>query len=199
MRVVNKLTAAKVASLSRRGLYADGLGLYLQIAKGGTKSWLLRFMRDGQARKMGLGPVHTITLAMARERATEARRQLIDGIDPIDARKAAKQVARLKAAKALTFGECAQKYIEAHKAGWKNAKHAAQWTSTLSTYVYPHLGTLPVSAIDVGLVLKSLEPIWTEKPETASRVRGRIESILDWATARQYRSGDNPARWRGLA
>lgn len=197
MRQVNKLSTAKVASLSKRGLYADGLGLYLQVAEGGTKSWLFRFMKDGRARKMGLGPVHTVTLAMAREKATEARRRLLDGIDPIEARKEARQAARIEAAKALTFRECAEKYIAAHSAGWKNAKHAAQWTATLKTYAYPHFGDLPVASIDVGLVLKAVEPIWNIKTETASRVRGRIESVLDWATARRYRTGENPARWRG--
>lgn len=197
MRQINKLSTAKVASLSKRGLYADGLGLYLQVAEGGTKSWLFRFMKDGRARKMGLGPVHTVTLAMAREKATEARRRLLDGIDPIEARKETRQAARLDAAKALTFRECAEKYIAAHSTGWKNAKHAGQWASTLETYAYPHFGNLPVASIDVGLVLKALEPIWNIKTETASRVRGRIESVLDWATARKYRTGENPARWRG--
>lgn len=197
MRAVNKLTSLKVASLSKRGLYADGLGLYLQVAEGGTKSWLFRFMRDGRARKMGLGPVHTVTLAMARDKATEARRKLLDDIDPIEMRKEARQTARLEAATALSFKECAERYIAAHRSGWKNEKHAAQWAATLDAYAYPCFGDLAVASIDVGLVLKALEPIWNVKPETASRVRGRIESVLDWATARKYRAGDNPARWRG--
>ena len=197
MRQINKLSAAKVASLSKPGLYADGLGLYLQVSQYGTKSWLFRFMRDGQARKMGLGPIHTVTLAMAREKATEARRKLLDNIDPIEQRKEVRQTARIEAAKPMTFAQCAEKYIDAHKAGWKNAKHAAQWQATLDTYVHPIFGSLPVASIDVGLVLKALEPIWNTKPETASRVRGRIESILDWATARKHRAGDNPARWKG--
>ena len=197
MRQVNKLSTAKVSSLTKRGLYADGLGLYLQVAEGGTKSWLFRFMKDGRARKMGLGPVHTVTLAMAREKATEARRLLLEDIDPIEARKKARQSARFEASKALTFRECAEKYIAARKAGWKNEKHAAQWSATLETYVYPHFGDVPVASVDVGLVLKALEPIWSTKTETASRVRGRIESVLNWAAARNYRNGENPARWRG--
>lgn len=197
MRAVNMLTSLKVASLSKRGLYADGLGLYLQVAEGGTKSWLFRFMRAGRARKMGLGPVHTVTLAMARDKAAEARRKLLDDIDPIEMRKETRQTVRLEAAKALTFKECAERYIAAHRSGWKNEKHAAQWTATLETYVYPEFGDLSVASIDVGLVLKALEPIWNIKPETAARVRGRIESVLDWAAARKYRVGDNPARWRG--
>src|SRR5690554_5993812 len=114
MRAINKLTPLKVSSLSKRGLYADGLGLYLQVAQGGTKSWLFRFTRDGRARKMGLGPVHTVTLAMARERAMECRRQLLSGIDPIDARAASREAERLETAKSLTFKECAEKYIIAH-------------------------------------------------------------------------------------
>ena len=120
-----------------------------------------------------------------------------DGIDPIDARRAAKQQARLDAAKAMTFKECAASYIASHKAGWRNDKHAAQWEATLATYAEPVMGNLSVQAIDTALVLKVLEPIWTTKPETAGRVRGRIEAILDWAKVRGYRAGENPARWRG--
>jgi integrase len=197
MRTVNKLAPLKVASISKRGLYADGLGLYLQVAEGGTKSWLFRFMREGRARKMGLGPVHTVTLSMARDKATECRRQLLDDTDPIEARAALRQAKRVDAAKSLTFRECAGKYIMAHRAGWKNAKHAAQWTSTLETYAFGIFGDIPVAAVDLPLVLKALEAIWTTKPETAARVRGRIESILDWASARGYRHGENPARWKG--
>lgn len=197
MRAMNKLTAAEVRTMSKPGLYADGLGLYLQVAAGGSKSWIFRFMRDGQARKMGLGSTHTITLAMAREKATECRRTLLDDTDPIESRKEQRAAKRLTDAKSMTFKECAALYINAHRAGWKNIKHAAQWPATLETYVYPHFGDLPVAKIDVALVTMALEPIWTKKPETASRVRGRIESVLDWATARNFRTGDNPARWRG--
>jgi integrase len=197
MRAINKLTTAKVASISKSGLYGDGLGLYLQVAQGGSKAWLFRFMKDGRARKMGLGPVHTVPLKEAREKAAECRRSLLNDIDPIESRKETRQARHLRAAKALTFKECAEKYIASHRSGWKNAKHAAQWTATLDTYVFGVFGSLPVASVDVAMVLKSLEPIWNEKPETASRVRGRIESILDWAAARKHRDGDNPARWRG--
>lgn len=197
MRAINKLSTAKVASLSKPGLYADGLGLYLQVAQGGSKSWVFRFMREGTPRKMGLGPVHTVSLKEAREKATECRRTLLADVDPIEARKSEKLAKRCAQAKALTFNECAERYIAAHRVGWKNVKHAAQWTSTLEAYAYPEFGDLAVAAIDVGLVLKVLEPIWLTKTETASRVRGRIESILDWATSRNYRQGENPARWRG--
>lgn len=197
MRGSNKLTALKVDKLTKPGRFADGNNLYLQIGPTGAKSWLFRFMRDGAARKMGLGPYPVVTLAMARDKALECRRKLVDDIDPIDERRETRLARRAEKAKAMTFKEAAGKYIDAHKAGWKNAKHGAQWTATLETYVYPKFGDLSVDAIDVGLVLKALEPIWTTKPETATRVRGRIESVLDWATARKLRTGDNPARWRG--
>jgi integrase len=167
------------------------------VSSGGTKSWVFRFKQAGKLRVMGLGPLHTIGLADAREKARECRRLRLEGKDPIEDRKVGRAAARLDAAKTITFKECAETYIAAHKAAWRNAKHAYQWPATLGTYVYPHFGALPVQGVDVGLVMKALEPIWTTKPETASRVRGRIESIIDWATARGYRRGENPARWRG--
>lgn len=197
MRTINKLSAQKIETLSKPGLYADGLGLYLQVSMSGTKSWLFRFMRDGKARKMGLGSLHTVSLKLARQKAQACRLKLDAGVDPIEERAEEKQARKLEAAKAITFKEAAEKYIAAHKPTWKNAKHAEQWPATLKAYVYPVIGDLPVSKIDVALVLKVLEPIWAEKPETASRVRGRVESVLDWARARHLRSGDNPARWRG--
>ena len=197
MRAINKLSVAKVNAITKPGLHADGLNLYLQVGPTGTKSWLFRYMKDGKAKSMGLGPVHTVPLAMAREKATEARRRLLESIDPLEERNALRSARAAAAAKMITFKECAEKYVAAHRAGWKNIKHSAQWDSTLKAYVYPSFGHLAVNAVDVALVLKAIEPIWSEKPETASRVRGRIESILDWATARGYRHGDNPARWRG--
>ena len=197
MRKSNRLTPLAVKSAKKPGLYGDGNGLYLQISRFGTKAWLYRFMMDGKARKMGLGPVHTVPLADARQHATEARRKVLDGIDPITAREAERSKAKLEAAKAITFQQCAERYIAGQEASWKNDKHRAQWPSTLKTYVYPIIGALPVAAIDTGLVLKVIEPIWNEKPDTAGRVRGRIELVLNWATVREYRAGDNPARWRG--
>ncbi len=178
-------------------MYADGAGLYLLVGPTGAKSWIYRFMLNGKAREMGLGPVHTIGLAEARKRAQEHRRQRLDGIDPLDARKTARAKAKLEAAKAITFKACAEKYIKAHSAGWRNEKHAAQWTATLTTYAYPKIGALPVAAVDTGLVTQILSPLWAAKPETASRVRGRIESVLDYAGTHGWRSGENPARWRG--
>ncbi|HJU16855.1 MAG TPA: integrase arm-type DNA-binding domain-containing protein [Stellaceae bacterium] len=195
-RETGRLAAVALPKL-KPGMHADGGGLYLQVTESGARTWIYRFMLNGRAREMGLGPLHTIALAEAREKARECRKLRLEGIDPIEARNAKKTEARLAAATAMTFRECAEACIAAHKAGWKNSKHAAQWPSTLTTYVYPIFGDLPVQAIDTGLVMKALEPIWTAKPETASRVRGRIESVLDWATARGYRKGENPARWRG--
>lgn len=186
-----------VKSLSRPGRYGDGAGLWLQVGPTGGKSWLLRYAMNGKTQQMGLGSVDDVSLAEARESAATYRKMVRNGINPIETRKAAKFAAKTEKAKAMTFKQCAERYIEAHKAGWKNAKHVSQWENTLAAYAHPVFGGLPVAAIDTPLVLKALEPIWTEKPETASRVRGRIESILDYATARGYRAGENPARWRG--
>jgi len=196
-REIGRLTALKVGRIDRPGMYADGGGLYLRVTRDGTKNWVYRYMLDGRPRWMGLGPVAIYGLQEARGRALDARRLRHDGIDPIDTRRAARLRERLEAAKAVTFRQCAESYIAAHRSGWRNAKHAAQWDATLATYAYPSIGALPVQAIDTGLVCKVLEPIWTAKPETAGRVRGRIEAILDWAKVRGYRAGENPARWRG--
>jgi integrase len=175
----------------------DGYGLYLQVAKGGSKTWVFRYRVNGKLREMGLGSIHTLSLAEARERARECRKLRLERKDPIEERRAQHQATALAAAKAMSFRQCAEAYISAHKAGWRNPKHASQWPTTLAAYVYPVFGDPPVQAVDTGLVMKAIEPIWNEKPETASRVRGRIESVLDWAAARGYRRGENPARWRG--
>jgi integrase len=197
---IDKLTALAVRRESRPGYYGDGGGLWLQIsAKYGTKSWVFRFKSPvtGKAREMGMGSIDTYSLAEARVRAKEMRQIIDAGRDPIAEREADRQRTKLAAAMALTFDQCATAYIEAHRPGWKNPKHAAQWESTLATYAGPVVGDLPVAKVDMPLVLKILEPIWTTKNETASRLRGRIESVLDWATVRGYRTGDNPARWKG--
>ncbi len=196
-RQTERLNALTVSRIKKPGLHPDGAGLYLQISKSGAKSWLYRFMLDGNARYMGLGSYPTVSLGEARAKADVARKLRSEGVDPIEARQEARAKARLDAAKAITFKDAAERYIAAHEPGWRNAKHAAQWRATLETYAHPILGSLPVQAVDVGLVLKVLEPIWATKTETASRVRGRIEAVLDWAAARKYRHGDNPARWRG--
>jgi integrase len=191
------LTALKVERARDRGMYADGGGLYLRVTPDGTKNWVYRYMLDGRPRWMGLGPLALYGLQEARAKALEARRLRHEGIDPIDTRRAQRARARLDAARAITFKECAESYVRAHRAGWRNSKHAGQWAATLKTYVEPVLGMLPVQSVDTALVVKALEPIWTEKPETASRLRQRIEKILDYARVRGYRDGDNPARWRG--
>lgn len=146
---------------------------------------------------MGLGPVHTVPLILARERAAEARGLLLEGLDPIVSRQAAREARRLATQQGFSFRDTARLFLEAHESSWKNAKHAAQWSSTLKRYVFPTIGALPVSAITVEHVLKILEPIWKVIPETASRVRGRLEAILDYAHARGFRTGENPARLRG--
>jgi integrase len=196
-RESNRLAALTVNRTKKPGLYPDGGGLYLQVALGGSKSWLFRFMLRGKARTMGLGSLTVVSLAEARVKAAEARSLRAAGIDPIKTRDAEITKADLEAAKAITFKNAAEKYIEAHKSGWKSAKHESQWRNTLKTHAYPVLGALPVQGIDVAHVMRVLERIWSKKTETASRVRSRIETVLDWATASGYRLGDNPARWRG--
>jgi integrase len=195
----NKLTALGVQRQKTPGYYSDGGNLYLRVSEYGTKGWLFIFTRDGKTREMGLGPFPDVTLEDARAKALEARRALLAGEDPIEKRLAERDTKRLDAAKRITFDKAAAQYIESHRAGWKNAKHASQWESTLRTYASPVFGTLPVAVIDTSLVMQALERdnLWTIKPETASRVRGRIESVLDWATTRGYRTGENPARWKG--
>lgn len=196
-RKIHRLTALAIGRATQTGLYGDGGGLYLQITPAGVKSWLFRYMRQGKARGMGLGPLHTINLADARSKALACRKLLLDGTDPLEAKRQHRASLALSLAKSMTFEQCAAAYIAAHKAGWKSEKHAAQWTNTLETYAYPIFGKLPVASIDTALVMKVLEPIWTSKTETATRVRGRMESVLDWATVRGYREGENPARWKG--
>jgi len=188
---MGKLNSMSVSKTDAPGYYGDGGGLWLQVAKGGSKSWVFRFTLNGKRREMGLGPTHTIGLAEARARALECRKQVLDRKDPIEQRKLA------QARDGMTFDQCAAAYIEAHRASWRNAKHAAQWSSTLTTYASPVIGQTPVAAVDTAAVMRVLRPIWSVKTETASRLRGRIESVLGWATTSGYRSGDNPARWRG--
>ncbi|MGJ4973181.1 tyrosine-type recombinase/integrase [Bradyrhizobium sp. HKCCYLRH1073] len=199
--LVGRLTALKVTKVKKPGMYADGAGLYLQVTGDGentpAKSWIFRFTLRGRSREMGLGSFSIFGLAEARTKAAEYRRQVYEGVDPIEARRAQRAQAALEAAAAPTFEECTKQYLAAHSAGWRNAKHAAQWISTLKTYAEPVIGSLSVHSIDTALVMKIIEPLWSKKPETASRLRGRIEAVLDWAAARGFRQGENPARWRG--
>jgi integrase len=196
-RILGRLTALKVARASKPGMHPDGGGLYLQVTGAGAKSWVYRFSLRGKSREMGLGSLSAISLVDARAKAAECRRLRQEGVDPIDARKTSRAQFAFDAAKALTFKDAASAYIASHRTGWRNEKHSAQWESTLKTYAEPIIGSVSVQAIDTALVLKVLEPIWSTKPETAGRVRGRMESVLDWATTRGYRKGENPARWRG--
>jgi integrase len=191
-RAINRLTALAVAKTTKPGRYHDGLGLYLFVGPTSSKSWVFRYRRQGRLHDTGLGPVHTVSLAQARAKALEYRRMRLDGIDPIEARRV-KHVP----VTGMTFEGCATAYIAAHEAGWKGTRNARQWTASLATYAFPVFGFLPVQTVDLGFIMKVLEPIWRTKPETASRVRQRIEAVLDWATVLGYRHGENPARWRG--
>lgn len=194
---IHKLSALSVSNEMRPGLHNDGGGLYLRVSDTGNRSWVFRYMLSGRRREAGLGSLAAIGLADARQKAADYRQQRAAGIDPIDRKHEDVKQKHLEAARALTFRQCAERYIAAFESTWKNAKHRAQWPSTLEAYVYPIIGELSIQAIDTGLVLKIIEPIWTTKIETAGRIRGRLEAVLDWAKAREYRAGENPARWRG--
>lgn len=201
---IERLTTKGADGKRKAGYHADGAGLYLQVSRSGSKSWVFRYMlktlsASGKptSREMGLGSYPTVSLLEARQKATDQRKMIERGIDPIESRNAQRIQETLDQGKSKTFADCATAYIEAHRDGWRNAKHATQWTNTLETYANPTIGALPVQGIDTGLVLRVLEPIWKTKTETATRVRSRIELVLDWAKVRGFRDGDNPARWRG--
>jgi integrase len=179
------------------GLTLDGDGLYLQVGQNGNRSWIYRYALNGRTRDMGLGSTKAITLKRARELAAEARTLRAQGIDPIEDRKARRIQLAIEATKFVSFAEAAERFIASHEAGWRNPKHRQQWRNTLSTYVYPTLDKLPVQAIDTAIIMRIIEPLWRTKPETASRVRGRIEQIIDWSKTMGLRSGENPARWKG--
>jgi integrase len=196
-RETSILTAQAVAKEKTPGLHADGAGLYLRVGRNGAKNWTFRYMLNRRSREMGLGGLTKVGLADARKKAADARRQLADGLDPLTAKSERRAAARVEAARSVTFDDCADAYLRAHEATWKNSKHRKQWRNTLDAYVSPVFGKMAVKDVDVSLVMKVLEPIWHKKPETASRVRGRIETVLDWAKARGFRTGENPARWRG--
>ena len=196
-RITNKLVAKHIDK-KPPGRHGDGGGLYLHVRESGARAWVFRY-RDrttGKLRDMGLGPLPDVTLAAARVDAANLRSTLRAGVDPINAKHERITALKLKSAKARTFRQCRDLYIKAHQAAWRNDKHLQQWTNTLETHAATLL-PLPVNEIDTTLVLGALEPIWTTKTETATRVRQRIEAVLDWATARGHRKGENPARWRG--
>jgi integrase len=195
-RTLNRLTTLKVSRTKRPGMYADGGGLYLRIADGGSKQWIYRYVTNGRCRDMGIGPCHVLTLAEARERARNASKLRLDGLDPIAYKREQRSAAIVAAAKAMSFRQCAEGFIKDNEAEWTHPKHRQAWEMTLAKYVYPKLGELPVKMIDTTLVLDAIKPLWARVPETASRVRGRIEAVLGWATVHNYRTGDNPARWQ---
>jgi integrase len=195
-KITNRLNAAKLRALTRPGSYPDGNGLYLQVRSAERRSWLFRYQLNGKAHLMGLGTFADVPLAEARNAAAAARALARQGQDPIAQRQAVRSAKAAKAA-GLTFAEVAEKFIAAKQGGWRNATHRTQWRNTLNTYVMPIIGTLPVAQITTADVTRVLEPIWSKVPETASRVRGRIEAIIDYASTMQWRMGENPARWRG--
>lgn len=199
VRRATELGALAVGRLKDPGMHAVGgvSGLYLQIAPGGTKSWILRATIGSKRREMGLGAFPEVPLAIARDKARAARAKVELGVDPILARQRAASALRAEQAKALTFADAARQFVTDKGDQWRNAKHRAQWTATLETYAGPIIGKVQVSDVSQAHVLSILRPIWTNKTETATRVRGRIEQVLDWARVRGYREGENPARWRG--
>lgn len=198
-RKARELGPLEVSRLTAPGFHFVGgvAGLALQVTPLGARCWVLRAAVGGKRRHMGLGGYPDVTLSGAKQAARAARAQISEGIDPVAERKARRSALAAAVAATITFREAADKYIAAHESGWKNAKHAGQWNSTLTTYAYPIIGKIRVGDVETAHIMRVLDPIWTTKTETASRLRGRIESVLDWATVRGFRKGDNPARWRG--
>jgi integrase len=199
-----QIRAAKLPKGRRAIMLSDGGNLLLQITHSASgdlnRSWIFRYEREGKRHDVGLGAYPDRTLQAARAKAQEFRRGLLDGIDPVrerERRRSERLAALAERARAMTFRECATACIESHADGWRNEEHRRQWITTLEQYVYPIIGDLPVEEIATPHIVKALEPIWKTIPETANRVRGRIEKVLGWATVRGFRSGDNPARWRG--
>ena len=192
-------SARSVETVTEPGYHRCDRGLYLQVARSGTKSWLFRYKSPVTAkqREMGLGSLNLISLATARDMTLECRRQVLSGLDPLEERARSKRARQLAQARSITFQQAAEHCIASKTPEWKNAKHAQQWTNSLTAFAYPVFGTLSISDLDTDLVLKAIEPIWISKAETASRVRQRIETVWDWARARKYVEGENPARLRG--
>lgn len=196
-RHIHKLSTPTIKRLRTPGCYADGGGLYLRVTPSGSRGWIFRFGIAGRKRDAGLGRFPNVSLAKAREAAARCRSLVAEGIDPIVARHEAREAARAEAAEAMTFEACAKAYVAAHESGWRNEKHRQQWRNTLATYVYPVFGAKAVQDVGTEDVLAVLNPLWLNKPETASRTRGRIEAVLDWAKVSGHRDGENCARWRG--
>ena len=199
MKKAREMSPLEVGRLEKPGLYFVGkvAGLILQVAPSGARNWILRIKVGAKRRDMGLGGFPDVTLAGAHKAAREAREKVKAGIDPIAEAKAAKSALIASQVSGVTFDYCATEYIKAKEAEWSNAKHAQQWRNTLDTYARPVIGKMLVRDVTTAHILKILTPLWVVKTETATRVRGRIESVIDWATAREYRVGLNPARWKG--
>lgn len=198
-KIAKELSALQVSRLLEAGHHAVGgvTGLYLYVTATGARSWVLRIEVGKKRKHMGLGGFPSVTLAMAREQARMARSEFRAGLDPIAARRKAVSKRLAEQLNAVTFESAAKAYIDAHGDTWKNPKHRAQWSATLATYAFPVIGSLQTAHVTQAHVLAVLEPIWKTKNETAARLRGRIEAVLDWATVRGYREGENPARWKG--
>lgn len=206
-RTIHRLKAVALTRPMAAGYHADGGGLYLQVTEAGSKSWIFRYSTAGKRREMGLGPYASrtergaehvvVSLESARLTAVDARALVKSGQDPIGVRDAERARLQAEEARGVTFKDAAERFIKAHEGTWRNPKHRQQWKNTLVTYAYPKIGTLSVGAVAKGDVTRVLDPIWHEKPETAFRVRGRIERVLDWSKGRGLRTGENPARWRG--
>lgn len=197
MALTMKAIAAAKAGKTRK-LFGDGAGLYLQVTPGGVKSWVLRYQLNGKRRDMGLGSVELVGLEEARRAALDARKLCRQGVDPIEARRRQIAAAAVDEAKRKTFDECCTLYLEARGTKWRNADHAQQWRNSIARYASPVIGSLPVHMVDTAAVIAVLEPVWKDKPETGSRLRQRIEAVLDLAATRGHRPADpNPARWNG--
>lgn len=194
-----ELSAVAIKRMNKKGFYAVGgvAGLHLKVNDAGAQSWILRVSVGGKRRDIGLGGFPDVSLAEAREKAKQFRNDIAQGIDPIHVKKQRRSSLLAARAAEITFEQSAKEFLSSKGIEWKNAKHAQQWTNTLETYVYPVIGRLQVKDVDLSHIVKILEPIWKTKTETAKRLRGRIENILDWASVRKYRSIENPARWKG--
>ena len=204
---MGKLTVKQLDNLTKPGRYGDGDGLWFQVRRPDAKpkvrdaeparSWLFRYTKQGKQRALGLGPYPLVGLADARRAANDAARAVLAGGDPIAERREREAEAKRQKDAKMTFDGVLRLYLAAHQHTWKNAKHRQQWVNTLQSYAFPVFGSWPVQSVDIGAVMKVIEPLWTGKTETASRLRGRIETVLDYAAARGWRTGENPARWQG--
>lgn len=191
-----ELTALEVSRITTQGKYNTGQGIYFEV-KGASKSWVLRIVVGDKRRHIGLGAYPLVTLAQARAKALKVREQIEQGVDPVEQKKASKSAIKAAQAREITFKQCALAYIDTHSHAWRNSKHRQDWPRSLEMYVFPHIGNLLIKDVEQVHILKVLNPIWMSKTETATRVRGRIELIMDYAAVRGYRDHDNPARWKG--